>query len=332
MTDGPNVPRFRNHSPVPDPRTGRPFPAFRQLRRPKKTLNAEDHVQSGRMLGKLLQSWGYEAAVVHDGEAALETLRGPHAPRLALLDWQMPGLDGFEVCRRLRREADRPYAYLLLLTGLGGRREMLEGLDAGADDFLTKPFDEAELKARLATGQRIVTVNERLRDLATRDDLTGLWKRVAVLELLDRELARGRRDGHAVGVLLADVDHFKRVNDTLGNLIGDEVLRQAARRLREALRPYDAVGRYDGEEFLVVLPGCGAGAAAAVAERLRERVAEGPVGCSNLPIGVTISVGVAASQGASAIDAAALVRAADRALNQAKGDGRNQAVLGLVPE
>src|SRR5258707_6175880 len=257
-----------------------------------KILIAEDHAPSGRVLGELLQAWGYEAAIVHDGQQALEALRGPHAPRLALLDWQMPGLDGIEVCRRLRQEGDQPYAYLLLLTGLGGRQEMLAGLEAGADDFLTKPIDEAELKARLTAGQRIVALQERLRFLATRDALTGLWNRAAVLDLLNRELARGRREGHAVGVLLADVDHFKRINDTLGHLIGDEVLRQAARRLLEALRPYDSVGRYGGEEFLVVLPGCGAAASGALAERLCEQVAEGPVECNSLPIGVTISVGV----------------------------------------
>jgi two-component system, cell cycle response regulator len=294
-----------------------------------KILIAEDHVHSGRVLGELLQSWGYEAAVVHDGQQALEALRGPHAPRLALLDWQMPGLDGIEVCRRLRQEGDQPYAYLLLLTGLGGRQEMLAGLEAGADDFLTKPFDEAELKARLTAGQRIVALQERLRFLATRDALTGLWNRAAVLDLLDRELARCGREGHAVGVLLADVDHFKQINDTLGHLIGDEVLRQTARRFLEVLRPYDSVGRYGGEEFLVVLPGCGAEVSAALAARLCEKVAEGPVGRNALPIGVTISVGVTAWEGESGVEAAALLRAADAAMYQAKAGGRNRAVLGL---
>jgi len=297
-----------------------------------KILVAEDHVHTSRALGNLLQSWGYEAAIVHDGREALEAMRGPHAPRLALLDWQMPGLDGIEVCRRLRQEGDQPYAYLLLLTGLGGRQEMLAGLEAGADDFLTKPFDEAELKARLTAGQRVVALQERLRVLATRDGLTGLWNRAAVLDLLDRELARGRRQGHAVGVLLADVDHFKRINDTLGHLIGDEVLRQTARQLLEALRPYDTIGRYGGEEFLVVLPGCGAAASAALGERLCEQIEEGPMESNRLPIGVTISVGVAAREGASALKATALLSAADAGLYRAKADGRNRAALGLVPE
>jgi two-component system cell cycle response regulator len=293
-----------------------------------KTLIAEDHVHSGRMLHELLKMWGYDATIVHDGQQALDALRGPHAPRLAVLDWQMPGLDGIEVCRRLRQEGDQPYPYLLLLTGLGGRREMLEGLDSGADDFLTKPFDEAELKARLAAGRRIVELQERLRVLATRDALTGLWNRAAVLDRLDRELARAGREGHPVGVLLADVDHFKRINDSLGHLIGDAVLRQTALRLLDALRPYDAVGRYGGEEFLVVLPGCSGATAAALAERLCERVAEGTVECDSLPIGVTISVGVAARERASGSDAADLLRAADGALYRAKGAGRNRVVLG----
>jgi diguanylate cyclase (GGDEF)-like protein len=295
-----------------------------------KILIAEDQVPAARKLGELLQRWGYEAAVVHDGQAALDSLRGPHAPRLALLDRQMRGLDGIEVCRRLRRQPDLPYAYLLL-TGVGGRQEMLAGLDAGADDFLTKPLDEAELKARLAAGRRILAVQGRLGDLAARDALTGLWGRAATLELLDRELARATRVGQAVGIVLADVDRLKLVNDTLGHALGDELLRQTARQLREALRAYDMLGRYGGDEFLAILPGCSAAAAAALAVRLCERVADGPIRCDRFPIGVTISVGVAAREGVSAADASALLHSAEGALGQAKEGGCNRAALRPVP-
>src|SRR5262249_35924367 len=172
---------------------------------------------------------------------------------------------------------------LVLVTGQGSREQMLEGLEAGADDFLIKPVEAAELRARLTSGRRVVALQEQLlatqrqlRDQASRDALTGLWNRGAILDLLERELARGRREGRPVGVILADVDNSKRINDTFGPLAGDRALRQVACRLGEALRPYDKVGRYGGEEFLVVLPGCDAGDAAGLAERLRQRVAAGP--------------------------------------------------------
>ena len=202
-----------------------------------RILIAEDDLDACRLLHDLLSQWGYEPLVAHDGLAALRILQGPNAPRLAILDWQMPWKDGIDVCREIRRDPTRPYSYLLLLTGIGGRQEMIEGLSAGADDFVTKPVDVAELQARLGTGRRIIHLQEQLlaaqqllREQATRDALTGLWNRAAVIDMLDRELALSQRDGFAVGVLLADIDHFKQVNDTLGHLAGDLVLHEAARR------------------------------------------------------------------------------------------------------
>jgi diguanylate cyclase (GGDEF)-like protein len=303
-----------------------------------RILIAEDQIHLSRLLRKMLHSWGYEVAVVHDGLAALEALRAPDAPRLALLDWLMPGLDGIEVCRRVRADAGRPYTYLVLVTGQGGREQMLDGLEAGADDFLLKPVETAELRARLASGQRIVTLQEQLlttqRQLwerATHDSLTGLWNRAAILELLHRELARGRRECRPVGVLLADLDHFKRINDTFGHLAGDRVLRQVAGRLGEAVRLYDTVGRYGGEEFLIVLPGCDAVHATGLAERLCRCVAAEPAEWQGRPIPITLSLGVAAWDAAAAGDAAGLLQTADEALYRAKAAGRNRAVLGPSP-
>jgi len=296
-----------------------------------RILIAEDHVHLSHLFEDLLRPWGYDPVLVHDGTAALEALSGPDAPRLAVLDWRMPGLDGIEVCRRLRADPTRPYAYLVLLTGQGGRREMLEGLEAGADDFLTKPADEAELKARLACGRRLIALEQRLREVACRDPLTGLWNRGAILDRLDRELARSRREGRPLGVVLADLDHFKAVNDTHGHLAGDEVLRQAARRMLEAVRPYDTVGRYGGEEFLVVLPGCDADASAGLAERLRRRVAAEPMDCG-LAVDVILSLGAAGTGGGpQAADAGSLMRAADRALYRAKGAGRDRVERSAAP-
>jgi diguanylate cyclase (GGDEF)-like protein len=290
-------------------------------------LIADDQASLADLLAEQVRPWGYEATVVHDGLAALDVLRASNAPPLALLDWLMPGVDGIEVCRQLREEADRHYSYLILVTGQGTRQDMIDGLEAGADDFLVKPVDPAELKARLAAGRRIITLQEQLRELALRDALTGLLNRAAILTTLEQELARSRRGGTPLGVVLADVDFFKRVNDSHGHLAGDAVLRAAAGRMRETLRPYDAVGRFGGEEFLLVLPGCGSTAAAALAERLRCHVAAAPVETMGASIPVTLSLGVCAWEGNGPPDSIALLRAADAALYRAKDSGRNRVAL-----
>jgi two-component system cell cycle response regulator len=294
-----------------------------------RILIAEDEVHLCRVLQDLLDPWGYESVVVHDGESALAALRAPDAPRLALLDWLMPGLDGIQVCQKLRAKPDRPFTYLVLMTGQGGRQQLIDGLEAGANDFLVKPVDASELKARLSSGRRIVTLHEQLRELALRDALTGLWNRAAILDLLNRELDRGRREGRPVSVIMADLDHFKRINDTLGHLAGDQVLRQAAGRMRSVLRPYDTVGRYGGEEFLIVLPGCGWGAAASLAERLRQCIATEPMTVEGNSVPVTLSLGIACD--GTTASAADLLRAADGALYHAKAAGRNCFMLAPAP-
>jgi diguanylate cyclase (GGDEF)-like protein len=300
-----------------------------------KILIAEDDPHQARQLDVLARTWGYEPVVVHDGLAALRALDAPDAPRLVLLDWVLPGLDGIRVCREVREEQQqRPYTYIVLVTGQGGRPERLAGLEAGADDFLAKPVDPPELRARLNAGRRILILQEqllsaqrRLEEQATRDALTGLWNRAAILEMLTREFSRAQREGATLGLLLADLDHFKRVNDTHGHLSGDRVLRQAGRRMRAELRPYDGVGRYGGEEFLVILPGCDGASTLRLAERLRRGVAAEPVEMEGGPLRITMSVGAACWSGQGSMDAISLLRVADEALYGAKRAGRNQAVL-----
>jgi two-component system, cell cycle response regulator len=299
-----------------------------------KILIAEDDPHQARQLDVLVRSWGYDPVVVHDGLSAVRALHAPDSPRLVLLDWVLPGLDGIRVCREVREEQDRPYTYVVLVTGQGGRPERLAGLEAGADDFLAKPVDPPELRARLNAGRRILILQEqlltaqrRLEEQATRDGLTGLWNRAAVLDLLTREFSRAGREGAPLGLLMADLDHFKRINDTHGHLTGDRVLRQAARRLRAELRPYDGVGRYGGEEFVVVLPGCNGPSTLRLAERLRRGVAGEPVDVEGGPLSITMSVGAAWWGGQGAMDSLALLRVADEALYSAKRAGRNRAVL-----
>ena len=303
-----------------------------------KVLIAEDDPTSRHALGTILSNWGYEVVPVPDGVSALEQLRQPDGPKLVVLDWSMPGLDGVEVCRRVREhreQADTPYIYILMLTGRGDREALLAGLEAGADEYLIKPVDFDELRARLQAGVRILQVQDEylsrqaaLREQAAHDPLTGLWNRGGVFDLLEREIARARRTNTPLALLLADLDHFKSVNDKHGHLTGDAVLRETAARIQSAVRRYDSAGRYGGEEFLVVLPNCDVPQGVGLAERLRERVSASPVRAGRIEVCVTLSVGVAVSPPDNPLDAYTLLDAADRALYRAKDAGRNRVELG----
>jgi len=301
-----------------------------------KILVADDDAVSCQMAVHLLRKWNYGVVTAADGRAALEILRGPDAPRVALLDWMMPVLDGPEVCRELRLHPLGAYVYLVLLTSKRDKHDVVEGLESGADDYLTKPFHSGELRARLHVGARVldlednlVEAREVLRFKASHDTLTGLWNSGAILELLQREVRRTEREGGSLAVLLADVDHFKAVNDTLGHLSGDDALREAARRVSHAVRSYDFVGRYGGEEFLILLPGCDRSAAEDRAKRLSEAVAGAPIETSGGTTRITLSVGVISSADAPQSDPVALLRAADAALYRAKVAGRNRVELAL---
>ena len=304
-----------------------------------KVLIAEDDAVSRRLLEAMLTRWGYEVTVTRDGMEAWEVLQGTDAPPLAILDWMMPGMDGVKVCRKVRQRGKEPYIYLLLLTTKGRKENIIEGLDAGADDYLTKPFDPHELQVRLRTGMRIVTLQaeliearEALRIQATHDPLTGVWNRRAIIEMFGHELARSRREELPVAVAIADLDHFKRINDTYGHVVGDTALCEAVSRMRALLRPYDAIGRYGGEEFLIVLPGCTSHDAFRLAERLCIGTSQEPIKIPGGTIDVTSSLGVAASDTIAVLDAMALIQAADAALYRAKAGGRNRVEIATATD
>jgi diguanylate cyclase (GGDEF)-like protein len=302
-----------------------------------KVLIAEDDMVSRRLLEAMLTRWGYEVAVAHDGIEAWELLQRDSAAPIAILDWMMPRMDGVEVCRKVRQRGQEPYIYLLLLTTKGHKANIIEGLDAGADDYLTKPFDPHELQVRLHTGKRIITLQaeliearEALRMQALHDPLTGVWNRRAILDVLGNELARSRREGLSVAVAIADLDHFKHINDTYGHMVGDTALCESTNRMRTLLRTYDAIGRYGGEEFLIVLPGCTSQDAFKLAERLRLGMSQEPVKISGGAIEVMCSLGVAASDTVAILDPVALIQAADNALYRAKAKGRNRVELATI--
>jgi len=296
-----------------------------------KILVADDSELSRRLLEASLTKRGYEVLTAADGDQAWSILQRQASPSLAILDWMMPGLDGLELCRRLRQQAREPYVYVILLTAKDRKEDILDGLRAGADDYLKKPVDGDELEARLRAGKRIVDLQseliaarEALRNRADHDALTGLWNRGAILEVLGRELARARRCGAPLAVALVDLDHFKAINDTHGHPAGDAVLREAASRMSSSVRPYDAVGRYGGEEFLIVLPGCDVPFGMAAAERLRNSLAKEGIQVGDRRLPVTCSIGIASSAGDPEPNAEALVTAADQALYRAKAEGRNR--------
>jgi len=295
-----------------------------------KILIADDDAISRGLLEDALVRLGHEVVAVKDGNMATELLLAANAPRLAILDWIMPGADGLEVCRAVRDKAGA-YTYLILLTAKDSHEDKIAGLESGADDFLTKPLDAVELRARLRAGARVLDVEgrliaaqEALRIEATRDHLTGLANRRMIMDHITRELNRARHEGRSVAVALVDLDHFKAVNDTHGHAAGDAVLFETASRMRAAVRAYDFLGRYGGEEFLLVLPGADATTGQSIAERLRARVAEQPVRAGlTAPLSVSVSVGVAWTSSPE-IDARALVAAADAALYRAKANGRDR--------
>jgi two-component system cell cycle response regulator len=304
-----------------------------------KVLIAEDDVVSRRLLEAMLNRWGYEVDVTRDGVEAWELLQRTDAAPIAILDWMMPGMDGVEVCRKVRQRGQEPYIYLLLLTTKGRKENIIEGLDAGADDYLTKPFDPHELQVRLRAGKRImilqtelIDAREALRVQAMHDPLTGVWNRRAILDVLGNELARSRREGPPVAVAIADLDHFKRINDTYGHIVGDAALCESASRMRALLRAYDAIGRYGGEEFLMVLPGCTAQDAFRLADRLRVGMCQEPIKIPGGSINIMCSLGVAANDTIAMLEPTALIQAADSALYRAKAMGRNRVELATVTD
>jgi two-component system cell cycle response regulator len=295
-----------------------------------KILIADDDALSRRLLEKTLERAGYEVTAVENGRQALEQLSKLEAPRLALLDWVMPELDGPGVCRAVRTRSEQTYIYMVLLTSKGTKEETVLGLESGADDYLTKPFNAEELRARLRVGERILLLEDRLvearenmRFRATHDPLTALLNRGAIMDLLARELNRSLREKKSTTILLGDVDQFKRVNDTYGHVVGDEVLIEIANRLLGAVRSYDFVGRYGGEEFLVVLNSCDPAFAPARAEAIRKSISKSPIQTAKGSLSLTMSLGALMSSDWGLRSVEELLHEADTALYEAKASGRD---------
>jgi two-component system, cell cycle response regulator len=298
-----------------------------------RVLVAEDDAMFRRILQSWLENWGYWVTIAGDGARAWRILQQDFPPQVLILDWIMPEISGLELCRKVRERNQSPYQYILLATAKDGKQDLVRGLEAGADDYLTKPFDRSELQARLRACNRILTLQdsqiqaqELLRFQATHDQLTGVLNRAEILETLRRELSSAAETASFTGVLMMDIDHFKRINDNYGHLAGDMVLKEVTQRITRAVRGYDSVGRYGGEEFVVVMPDCSRDQIDQSAERVRSAVDNGPVLIQGLEVVVTISIGAAVIGNGSTSDTEVLA-AADRALYRAKEIGRNRTVL-----
>jgi len=295
-----------------------------------KILLAEDDPGSLRLLESTLNRWGHETECYSNGEKAWAALNDPAAPKLAILDWMMPGVDGVEICKRIRQRDAESYVYTILLTARSGRQDLTLGMTAGADDYIVKPFDKQELKGRLGAGIRILTLHQELAEMrealeeqARRDVLTGVLNRRAFFDQLDREWARAIRYGHPLTCVLLDLDNFKGLNDNYGHLLGDAALVQVGQVLQRHTRAEDYVGRYGGEEFCVLMPHTTEEQAANWSERARGEIAAIILESSQGPVEFTASFGVA--ERSPRLPAPnQLIDMADQAMFHSKENGRNQ--------
>ncbi|MGD9209788.1 MAG: diguanylate cyclase [Desulfobacteraceae bacterium] len=298
-----------------------------------KILIAEDDLTSRMMLDGILKKWGFSTILANDGEQAWDLMRSSEAPQIAILDWQMPAMSGVEVCRKLH-QLDRPSPpYLILLTSRGEKKDIVTGLEAGANDYISKPYDNEELLARIRVGERMVKLQMELLELnrallheSMHDPLTGILNRRAIIQTLEKEISRAKRDEKPLSIGLCDIDMFKRINDTYGHNIGDDVLCGFTKLVQNKLRNYDHFGRYGGEEFLIVLPGSTGTKEENLYERICRQISDNEIMTGKGGIAVTVSIGVAAYYGLESLQE--LLTVADIHLYKAKEHGRNRVVYG----
>ena len=304
-------------------------------------LVVEDESNSRLLLKTYLTSDDYKVKLARSGEEALE-IAAAHPPSVIILDIILPGMNGYEVCKRLKHSIRTSFIPIILVTALRGNDERVQGIEAGADDFISKPFNRVELLTRIKSLLRIKALNDaleqkieelekaktKLRKLAVTDGLTGLYNYRAFRRQLHMEVQRSKRFNLPVSLLMMDIDHFKAYNDRFGHLNGDRVLKRFAQILHENIREVDCLARYGGEEFALILPGTEKKAAKIVAEKVRRLVERSPFPMEKkLPKGrVTISVGVA-SYPEDTRDEEEFIRLSDIAMYRAKKSGRNRTVL-----
>lgn len=292
-------------------------------KRAKRVLLVDDSLVIQRLVQSRLSVDNFEVITASDGARALEIVSDVK-PDVILLDVDMPIMNGYDTCRHLKDKPDTKLIPIIFLTAQGKTDDKVKGLDLGAIDYVTKPFDPVELRARVRSAYRMKYLLELLEKKAQIDGLTGLYNRAFFDARLDQEFERARRYGLHISLVILDIDHFKRVNDTYGHVFGDEVLSEVADVLRARARSVDVVARYGGEEFVVILPEQILSGAMVVARRVREHVESLSPRFGEQIVPVTASLGVASTQQLGYTSPQALVEAADKSLYSAKQNGRNQ--------
>lgn len=297
-----------------------------------KILIAEDELISRRLLQKTLEEWGHEVLSSENGNEAWDVFQKENV-KLVIADWMMPEMDGIELCRAIRTSESSGYVYFILLTGKDKKVDIVNGLDAGADDYVTKPFERDELKVRLRAGERIINLekeltekNKILEELSLMDPLMGIGNRRSFYNTIEKMHDRAVRYGQGYGIIMCDVDFFKTYNDTYGHLLGDQVLKSVAKSVRLSCRTSDEIFRYGGEEIIVLLPGQDCDSTTLVAKRVREGIEKLNIehkGSKNEIL--TISCGAAAFTDSDKMGKwEEVIDRADKALYKAKENGRNQ--------
>ncbi len=296
-----------------------------------KVLIAEEENVSRSKLEKFLKNLDYEVISCKDGHEAWNTIQLDKRPNLLVLDWMLSGMDGVEICRKVRKLAREPYTYILLLTSKDEQEDIIEGMEAGADDYITKPFNQNELRVRLAAGERIVKLHEEILDMhnnlkrqAIHDELTGLYNRHHMSEVLEKEFSRTLRYQTELSCLLLDLDYFKEVNDTFGHAFGDMVLREFSTCLKHEARKTDIPFRYGGEEFMLLLPNTGILGAKKVADKIRDTCEMKKYQDGKKSTTATVSIGISSVKLHKLLESKELLTLADKALYSAKAEGRNR--------
>lgn len=300
----------------------------------QRVLVADEHPGTRRMVIQMLRRWGFEAMPAVNASEVLNFVLQKQAPELLIMSTRLPGIEFFELCRRLSNRMGDYAPYILAMGMQNDKQQVIRALESGAAEYLTTPFEAEELKARLLVATRIlrrqenlISSRDRFRLLATKDSLTGIWNRRSIDPILSDELNRASHADRSTGALLIDLDHFKKINDTYGHLAGDFVLQEVSRRLKTTIRAYDSIGRYGGEEFLVVVPGSGEIELCELAERLRTVVEKDPIWVGGHQIRLTLSVGAVLAPPRAGNTVQSVLANADSALYKAKKFGRNRYVF-----